>query len=151
MQWQIQLPLPEMLRLQWSESPPMKQVLRGCCIFLWSISGDRHHQQVAMKHYEAQLWIQRYKGTPSKISPEWNQVEMKSRGKKTSLILKYWTKKYIFSQLKRDADLQAQLVWDILLFSVIVWHFSKCGYWLTCRDLDNITLFYASSSLRSRH
>lgn len=50
MQWQIRLPLPKTWSLHWSESPPMKQVFRGCWILLWRISGDRRHQQVL---YEA--------------------------------------------------------------------------------------------------
>lgn len=33
MQGQIKLLLPEILRLQWSKSPPTKQVFRGCWIF----------------------------------------------------------------------------------------------------------------------
>lgn len=50
MRWQIRLPLPKIWSLQWSESPPMKQVFRGCWVLLWRISGDRCHQQV---FYEA--------------------------------------------------------------------------------------------------
>lgn len=53
-QWQIQLPLPKIWRLQWSESPPMRH-FGGCWIFLWNISGDRQRQRVSMKHWEAQL------------------------------------------------------------------------------------------------